>query len=188
MPKPPNSLRSVVIPAAGLGTRLRPLSLGCPKELLPLGDYPALTACLLEAEAAGLARRRGEQPGKPGLRSCTARSLPKREQHRRGTRRRAATWQRCGGVSGCALSNSRSRWGAGRRRARHRRAAAPAHRWTPDGGRGAVPRPLAPAGSDGAGRAGRGLPGDRTGGVRAASGRAGGSAGLNAGCPACIAV
>lgn len=44
--------RSVIIPAAGLGTRLSPLTLGAAKELLPLGAYPALTASLLEAQAA----------------------------------------------------------------------------------------------------------------------------------------
>ena len=46
--------RSVVVPAAGLGTRLAPLTLGAAKELLPLGAYPALTATLLEATAAGV--------------------------------------------------------------------------------------------------------------------------------------
>lgn len=44
--------RSVIIPAAGLGTRLSPLTFGAAKELLPLGAYPALTASLLEAQAA----------------------------------------------------------------------------------------------------------------------------------------
>jgi len=46
--------RRAVIPAAGLGTRLSPLTLGVAKELLPLGAYPALTATLLEAAAAGV--------------------------------------------------------------------------------------------------------------------------------------
>lgn len=45
---------NVIIPAAGLGTRLAPASLAVPKELLPLGVHPALVACLLEADAAGL--------------------------------------------------------------------------------------------------------------------------------------
>ena len=38
---------NVIIPAAGLGTRLAPASLAVPKELLPLGVHPALVACLL---------------------------------------------------------------------------------------------------------------------------------------------
>jgi UTP--glucose-1-phosphate uridylyltransferase len=46
--------RRAVIPAAGLGTRLSPLTLGVAKELLPLGAYPALAATLLEAAAAGV--------------------------------------------------------------------------------------------------------------------------------------
>lgn len=46
--------RSAIIPAAGLGTRLSPLTLGAAKELLPLGAYPALTATLLEAKAAAV--------------------------------------------------------------------------------------------------------------------------------------
>lgn len=44
--------RRAIVPAAGLGTRLSPLTLGAAKELLPLGAYPALTATLLEAKAA----------------------------------------------------------------------------------------------------------------------------------------
>lgn len=47
--KPP-----VIIPAAGLGTRLRPLTHTTPKELLPLGGEPAILGALLEAEAAGV--------------------------------------------------------------------------------------------------------------------------------------
>jgi UTP--glucose-1-phosphate uridylyltransferase len=47
-------LHSVVVPAAGLGTRVSPLTLGVAKELLPLGAYPALTATILEATAAGV--------------------------------------------------------------------------------------------------------------------------------------
>lgn len=46
--------RRAVIPAAGRGTRLSPLTLGVAKELLPLGAYPALTATLLEVAAAGV--------------------------------------------------------------------------------------------------------------------------------------
>ncbi|MBL9005393.1 MAG: NTP transferase domain-containing protein [Myxococcales bacterium] len=63
---------SAIVPAAGLGTRLSPLSLGCPKELLPIGLYPALTACLLEAAAAGLSDLVVvSSPHKPGLRALS---------------------------------------------------------------------------------------------------------------------
>ncbi|HEV8321551.1 MAG TPA: sugar phosphate nucleotidyltransferase [Myxococcota bacterium] len=55
-PLPPSSrrthVRCAVVPAAGLGTRLLPATLVTPKELLPLGRYPALVAVLLEAVAA----------------------------------------------------------------------------------------------------------------------------------------
>jgi hypothetical protein len=43
----------VVIPAAGLGSRLGPLTKDCPKELLPIGGRPALHSAMLELEAAG---------------------------------------------------------------------------------------------------------------------------------------
>jgi CTP:molybdopterin cytidylyltransferase MocA len=43
----------VVIPAAGLGTRLEEFTRGGSKEMLPLGGLPALQGALLEAEAAG---------------------------------------------------------------------------------------------------------------------------------------
>ena len=63
------TIRAAIVPAAGLGTRLSPLSLGCPKELLPLGSYPALTACLLELAAADLIDLvLVSSPQKPGLR------------------------------------------------------------------------------------------------------------------------
>lgn len=45
-------VRAAIVPAAGLGTRLHPLTLGVAKELLPLGGHPALAATLLEAAAA----------------------------------------------------------------------------------------------------------------------------------------
>jgi UTP-glucose-1-phosphate uridylyltransferase len=44
----------VIIPCAGLGTRLLPATVALSKELLPLGRYPALLCTLLEADAAGL--------------------------------------------------------------------------------------------------------------------------------------
>ena len=48
------SIRKAVIPAGGLGTRLFPLSLAGPKELLPLGDRPAIHHVVAEAAAAGI--------------------------------------------------------------------------------------------------------------------------------------
>ena len=43
-----------VIPAAGLGTRLRPLTLGMPKELLPVGKKPMIQYALEMYMAAGI--------------------------------------------------------------------------------------------------------------------------------------
>lgn len=43
-----------VIPAAGLGTRLLPLTKSVPKELLPAGDRPALQRVLEEVRRAGI--------------------------------------------------------------------------------------------------------------------------------------
>jgi UTP--glucose-1-phosphate uridylyltransferase len=43
-----------LIPAAGLGTRWYPWSKIVPKELLPLGRYPAIHYVLDEAVAAGI--------------------------------------------------------------------------------------------------------------------------------------
>ncbi len=43
-----------LIPAAGLGTRLRPLTKAVPKELLPLGGKPVIQWALEEAAAAGI--------------------------------------------------------------------------------------------------------------------------------------
>ena len=42
-----------LIPAAGLGTRLRPVTRSVPKELLPVGTRPMLQWCLTEAFEAG---------------------------------------------------------------------------------------------------------------------------------------
>ncbi len=52
----PFPIRTAIVPAAGLGTRLYPLTLGTAKELLPLGRYPAIVSTLLEAAAADLKR------------------------------------------------------------------------------------------------------------------------------------
>lgn len=47
-------LRTAVIPAAGRGTRFLPLTQAVPKELLPLGDVPALHLVIDEAIDAGV--------------------------------------------------------------------------------------------------------------------------------------
>jgi len=43
-----------VIPAAGFGTRLRPITLSVPKELLPVGRKPMIQLAVEEAIAAGI--------------------------------------------------------------------------------------------------------------------------------------
>jgi len=47
-------LRTAVIPAAGRGTRFLPLTHAIPKELLPVGDVPALHVVIDEAIGAGI--------------------------------------------------------------------------------------------------------------------------------------
>lgn len=47
-------LRTAVIPAAGRGTRFLPLTHAVPKELLPVGDIPALHVVIDEAIGAGV--------------------------------------------------------------------------------------------------------------------------------------
>ncbi|MCC2671572.1 MAG: UDP-glucose pyrophosphorylase [Armatimonadetes bacterium] len=47
-------IRKVIIPAGGLGTRLRPLTHLMPKEMLPLGGKVVLQYVLEECDAAGL--------------------------------------------------------------------------------------------------------------------------------------
>ena len=56
MPDGPGSarIRKAVIPAAGLGTRMRPASAVVPKELFPLGSRPAIDFVIEEAARAGL--------------------------------------------------------------------------------------------------------------------------------------
>jgi UTP--glucose-1-phosphate uridylyltransferase len=49
-------IRSAVVPAAGLGTRLRPLTKAIPKEMLPVGRRPVLEHVLLELKTAGIER------------------------------------------------------------------------------------------------------------------------------------
>lgn len=52
----PPHVRKAVIPAAGSGTRLMPLTRLTPKELLPLGLEPMLHYSLVEAAASGIER------------------------------------------------------------------------------------------------------------------------------------
>ena len=47
-------IRKVVIPAAGLGTRLYPITKSQPKEMLPLGRKPAIQLVAEEAVSNGL--------------------------------------------------------------------------------------------------------------------------------------
>ncbi len=49
-------LRKALIPAAGRGTRMRPVTWAVPKELLPVGTRPAIHRVVDEAAAAGLDR------------------------------------------------------------------------------------------------------------------------------------
>src|SRR5579884_1948059 len=50
----PTHIRRAVVPAAGLGTRLRPLSNAIPKELLPIGRLPVLAHVVSELRGAGI--------------------------------------------------------------------------------------------------------------------------------------
>ena len=47
-------VRSAVIPAAGLGTRFLPATKAVPKELMPIGDTPAIQLIINEALGAGI--------------------------------------------------------------------------------------------------------------------------------------
>ena len=49
-----HNITHAVIPVAGFGTRMLPLSKSVPKELLPLGDRPAIHYVVEEAIAAGI--------------------------------------------------------------------------------------------------------------------------------------
>ncbi len=51
-----SSVRTAVIPAAGLGTRFLPVTKAIPKEMLPIVDVPILQLVVEEALAAGLER------------------------------------------------------------------------------------------------------------------------------------
>jgi UTP--glucose-1-phosphate uridylyltransferase len=50
----PPVIHHAVIPAAGWGTRLLPWSACCPKELVPIGEYPALYYSVMECLNAGV--------------------------------------------------------------------------------------------------------------------------------------
>ena len=52
----PSPVRTAVIPAAGLGTRLLPATKAIPKELLPIGAVPAMQFILEECHASGIHR------------------------------------------------------------------------------------------------------------------------------------
>lgn len=49
-----SKIRKAVIPAAGLGTRVLPISKAVPKEMLPIVDKPAIQYIVEEAVAAGI--------------------------------------------------------------------------------------------------------------------------------------
>ena len=48
------TVKKAVIPAAGLGTRVLPISKACPKEMLPIVDKPAIQYNVEEAVRAGI--------------------------------------------------------------------------------------------------------------------------------------
>jgi UTP--glucose-1-phosphate uridylyltransferase len=48
------AIKKAVLPAAGLGTRLRPLTRALPKELLPIGRRPVLAHIAAELRTAGI--------------------------------------------------------------------------------------------------------------------------------------
>ena len=54
MPNRPRSITKAVIPAAGKGTRLLPLTKAVPKELIPLGTKPVLQHIVEEVIEAGI--------------------------------------------------------------------------------------------------------------------------------------
>src|SRR6202789_1955702 len=50
----PTKVTKAVVPAAGLGTRFLPATKATPREMLPVGDKPAIQYVVEEAAAAGL--------------------------------------------------------------------------------------------------------------------------------------
>lgn len=70
-------IRAVVIPAAGLGSRLGERTRSCPKELLPVGGCPLLWGAVLELRAAGVTDVAVvTRPGKAGIAEFVAEHLP----------------------------------------------------------------------------------------------------------------
>ncbi|HHI68033.1 MAG TPA: hypothetical protein ENJ97_01770 [Planctomycetes bacterium] len=53
-PEKNGRIRKALVPAAGGGTRMRPLSLAVPKPFLPLGRLPLVEFAFFEARAAGM--------------------------------------------------------------------------------------------------------------------------------------
>jgi UTP--glucose-1-phosphate uridylyltransferase len=73
----PSRIRTAVIPAGGLGTRLLPLTRAVPKELLPVWKRPVLDYALEEAAAAGIERVVIiTAPGKEALQTYFANGRP----------------------------------------------------------------------------------------------------------------
>ncbi len=69
----PTRIRTAVIPAGGLGTRLLPLTRAVPKELLPVWKRPVLDYAIEEAASAGIERIVIiTAPGKEALRTYFA--------------------------------------------------------------------------------------------------------------------
>ena len=50
----PTTIRKAVIPAAGLGSRLPPLTKAIPKEMLPVGDKPVIEHTVRELVTSGI--------------------------------------------------------------------------------------------------------------------------------------
>jgi UTP--glucose-1-phosphate uridylyltransferase len=50
----PKTIRKAVIPAAGLGTRMLPITKGLPKEMMPIGNKPIIQYAVEEAAASGI--------------------------------------------------------------------------------------------------------------------------------------
>jgi UTP--glucose-1-phosphate uridylyltransferase len=49
-------IETAVVPAAGHGSRMRPLTMAIPKEMFPLGSLPVIEHTLLELVSSGIKR------------------------------------------------------------------------------------------------------------------------------------